>query len=273
MKLWTPTGRIVQGNPLVEQTKGYQGKPLVTKTGNPRVEFFFALAVAKNFPETADFWAKLKELAAQEFPEGQHQWPQFSWKVIDGDVPPHKGKEGFAGNYVIRLNSGFKPQMFTRGGGSPIVDPDQVKPGYYARAYISAKGNGDKTGKPGIYLNPSVVELVGYGEEIQTGVDGRALIGEAPAATVPDGASATPPTPTPPTPPAPTPPAPTPPAPTPPAPTPPAPAPDYLDPFGLVPTEKARGIPLDQWRAQGWSDRQLLRDGIGVPSADDDIPF
>ena len=45
----TPVGRIVAGNLYTPNTKNAEGKPLVDKAGNPRNEFFFAVAIVFSF--------------------------------------------------------------------------------------------------------------------------------------------------------------------------------------------------------------------------------
>jgi len=192
----TPVGRIVQGHPMEAQDKNMSGQPLTDKQGNPRVNYFMGVAFPKTDPAFNEMWAAMQRVAQQNFPGGQWQSPVFSWKYIDGDGTdsqgqPYANREGFAGHHVIRFNSGFAPKCYTAGGASQIVDPQQLKRGYYVRVYASLDGNGQLQ-KPGIYINMNMVELVGYGEEITSGPDGATVFGGAPAAQLPAGASTTP---------------------------------------------------------------------------------
>ena len=188
----TPVGRMVQGDPFVANTKDHEGRPLTDQQGQPRVNYFFAIAIPKTDPGFAELWAKMQAIALAGFPNGESQLPAFAWKVTDGDLPPHNTKEGFPGHYILKCSNGFEPKVYTAGGKDLITSENagQLKRGYYVRAYISIKANGSSL-KPGLYLNPSMVELVGYGPEIVSGPDGAAIFGGTPAA-LPAGASATP---------------------------------------------------------------------------------
>ena len=191
LQMWTPVGRIVQGHPLEVQNTKMNGAPLTDKAGNPRVEYFVAVAVAKIDPAMVQIWQQFQTAAAAGFPGGEATWPTFAWKIIDGDLPQHAQKTGFPGHWVFRCSTGFEIKCYTNGGGSQIVDQAQIKRGYYGRVYLSIRPNGDPV-KPGLFVNPSVFELVGYGEEIASGPDGAALIASAGAAALPPGASSIP---------------------------------------------------------------------------------
>ena len=191
VQLWTPPGRVLQGHPLVGSSTGYQGKVLEDKAGNPRQEYFFSIAVPKNDPGMLQFWQVAQQVAAAGFPGGQSKNQDFAWKIKDGDNPKYAGKEGFAGMYVIGCTTGFAVKCCKDNGNTPITDPAHIKTGYYARAYVTLRPNGDLN-KPGIYINPVVFDLVGYGGEIQSGPDLGQIMAEAPAVTLPAGASATP---------------------------------------------------------------------------------
>lgn len=200
--LLTPVGRMVQGHPMEQQTTDHKGNPLVTKTGpnigKPRVAYFFAIAIPKNDPQWPAFKQQIDAIAQASYPAGEWQRPGFAWKIVDGDstIPNENGgvpanMEGFPGNWVIRCSGGFEPKVYTAGGASQIVDKTQIKRGDYVRAYLSVKSNDQSGSQAGIYLNPNMVEFVGYGQEIVTGPSGEQVFGGAPAA-LPPGASATP---------------------------------------------------------------------------------
>ena len=186
----TPVGRMVQGNPLEIITKNMKGAPLVDKQGNPKVEYFFAIAIAKTDPGLSAITQQAQAVALQSFPGGQSQQPNFSWKMVDGDAPENIAKTGFPGHIVFRCTSGFPITCFTKGGKSVITEKEYIKRGYYIRAIISFAGNGD-TQRPGIYINCRAVEMYAYGEEIAIGPNGEQLFGQGPT-TVPAGASAVP---------------------------------------------------------------------------------
>lgn len=272
------TGRVVQGSVLDIRKVTYNGKPKLDDNGVQAEEYFMALAVPKNDPGMLATQARIEAIASAGFPGGEATWPTFSWKRMDGDVPPHNTKEGFPGHYVYRFRTGrlFPPKAYTKGGESQIIDPRQIRCGYYARVvfYCEPNGNADK---PGVYLNHAIVELVGYGEEINSGPDAAALLGAAGPAAMPAGASAAPvaggapiqppaaqipagsgpnqmyglnggPTP-----------AGRAPAGQPVPPTPITPAPDFLTPPVL--TEKAGGMSYQQMIDAGWTDELLKQHG------------
>ena len=189
VNLVTPVGRLVQGNPFEEVTTNMTGQLLTDKNNNPRVEYFFAIAIPKTDPGFAPMYQQMQGVAAQSWPAGQSNAPGFSWKLIDGDDPAHADKVGFAGCWILRCNGGFAVKVYTT-DGAQVVDPKALKRGDYVRAYVSIKGNGNTT-NPGIYVNPSMVEIIGYGEEIIGGPSAAEVFGGAPA-VMPTGASATP---------------------------------------------------------------------------------
>ena len=265
------TGRLVQGDVFTPQTKNMTGGPLTDLQGNPKVQYFIAVAVEKTDAAMMQTFAQIQQICHAGFPGGESQRPDFAWKIIDGDDPKCAGKAGFAGCMVFRFTSGFPVKAYTKGAASQIVDPNQIKRGYYIRVAFTAAPN-NNAAKPGVYLNLALVELVGYGEEIISGPDAAAVLGVAGAAPMPVGASATPVVGGPPLTPAP---ALTPPGATPafvppvasapltaPAPVPPGaivPAPDFLSP--PVMTAKAAGVSYQQFLDQGWRRELLIEHG------------
>lgn len=203
----TPVGRLIQGDCFDPQTTDSEGKPLLIKNGpnagQPRVDYFMAIAIPKTDAGYAELWATIHGAAKAAFPAmfdatGNCINPKFAFKITDGDsqVPNTKGAKpcdrvGFPGHWVLGFSGGFAPKCYTAGGAELITNPDMLKRGYYVRIYGSVKGNGSQQ-QPGVFLNHSMVELVGYGEEINTGPSGDAVFGAAPAGALPAGASATP---------------------------------------------------------------------------------
>ncbi len=184
----TPVGRMVQGDPFKVRTTNMDGKPLINTKGDPRVEYFFAIAIAKDNLEWPAMLKTIQQEAVVGFPNGQTQLPTFSWKIVDGDAATNKDKDGFPGHWVVRCSSGFQPKIYTKGITAQIVDPEQLKRGYYIRTYLSIRANGSLT-KPGVYINPSMIEVIAYGEEIQSGPDAMQVFGTAPVGALPFGAS------------------------------------------------------------------------------------
>ena len=196
----TPVGRIVEGNLSRGSTTNMQGEPLVYKSGSnkgePRVEFYFMLAIAKNDPGWPAFMALVINEGKTAWPGGQSGLGTFSWKIVDGDGPDHEGKPrssrtGQAGHWLVKFSGSFMPKCFSRGGANEIP-ATEIKPGYFVRVAGNCEGNNNPT-KPGLYMNYSMVELIGYGEEIQSGPDAKEAFGASQPAYTPPGMSATPP--------------------------------------------------------------------------------
>jgi hypothetical protein len=206
-QILTPVGRLVQGDCFEPQTKDSEGKPLLIKNGpnagQPRVDYYMAIAIPKTDAGFQEIWTAIHGVAKMSFPAlfdaaGNCLNPAFAFKMTDGDsqVPNSKNakpcdKEGFPGNWILGFSGGFAPKCYTAGGAELITNPDMLKRGYFVRIYGTVKGNGSQQ-QPGIYLNHSMVEMVGYGEEINSGPSGDAVFGAAPAGALPAGASATP---------------------------------------------------------------------------------
>jgi hypothetical protein len=207
IQILTPVGRIVQGDPFTARETDMQGNPLTIKSGpnagRPRKEWFVALAIPKADPGWPPILAAIHQAARAGFPnlfdaQGNCSNPNFSFKYIDGDsqVAGATGRkpcdnEGFPGHWILKFKSGFEPQCFSKGGESVLTDPASIKRGYYARIAGSVTGNNSPV-RPGVYVNLSMIELCGFGEEIKTGPDGAAVFGGTPAGALPPGASPTP---------------------------------------------------------------------------------
>lgn len=197
-----PVGRMVQGDLYEPNDKDADGNPLRVKNGpnagQPRVEYFLAVAIpkepGKQWWETS-WGAKILQAGQQFFPQHM-QNPEFSWKVVDGDEQRPRGerqvrncdREGFPGNWIVKLASGFAPKTLNANGTEELTQPGAIKCGYYVQVLGNATGN-NSTQRPGLRLNPVGVALSGYGPEIVQRRDfSQAGFGGA----LPAGASATP---------------------------------------------------------------------------------
>lgn len=199
----TPVGRMVQGDPFEAQTKNMKGQPLVTKAGHPTQRYFCAVAFSKVDASFAELYASMVRVARAGFPhlfnaQGQCTHPRFSWKIMDGDGIDDNGRQnstkpGFAGHWVVKFQTSFPPRCFHAGRYQPheqIQDPKAIPCGYYVRIAGAMEPNGD-TDKPGLYMNMSMVELVGGqpSDIIVSGPDASVVFGGAPA-QLPAGVSA-----------------------------------------------------------------------------------
>jgi hypothetical protein len=290
VNITSPVGRIVMGSLYDPSTTDAEGKPLVIKTGpnagQPRVNYFFALAIPKNPGET--HWAQsawgqqIWNTGNLAFPNIA-QSPAFAWKIDDGDsaIPNKKGRkpcdnEGWKGHWIIKLSGGFAPKVYQQEGAGyvQVTQKDFCKPGYFVEVAFSVEGNGSAQ-QPGVYLNHSMVAFRAYGPEIVFGPDvASAGFGQTP---LPAGASLTPAPSAIPMPQAPQGVAPAPLVPNGSAPMPPAavpvvpvipnvhfaqipPAPPT--PVGRRMTGLAQGIAYEAYIAQGWTEAMLVQNGL-----------
>lgn len=170
-------GRIVAGHPAkMRDKKDARTKQTIMKDGVPVKQIYFALAVEKNY-FNAQILPLLQAEARTAFPNGTP--PVFSWKYKDGDTVDGSGKpyalrEGYAGHCVINFTTeGFAPQLFKQemgANGTPVfkqLTADDIKCGYHCAVRVSIKFNGAfSPNTPGIYVNPNMVLLTKYDDEI-----------------------------------------------------------------------------------------------------------
>lgn len=304
VQITTPVGRIVQGSLSIPQTEDMDGNALVVKTGpnagQPKVRYYIGVAIPKTPGKhwAAEAWGQpIWNTGHAGFPQGQASRPDFAWKITDGDseIPNKKGnkpkdKTGFAGHWILNMTTEFPIKCFNSNGTVPM-EPAAIKTGYFVQVALTCAPNNDANRNPGIYLNPQIVAFQAYGEEILFGPDPTAM-GFGQNVQLPAGASATPvgalstgaAPPPPGTPAAPA-------ATTQAAPPPPAaPAPVAVQPHAtIVPapgtiaapppppgapaapaartlqmTPKANGATAEQYRASGWTDDQMVAQGVAV---------
>lgn len=207
-----PPGRVVQGSLYKAQDKDANGAlrvyaPGHAKAGQPKLSWFFAVAIPKNAGE-GGWWqttwgADAFALGQQAWPQGQWQQPTFAWKIEDGDsqVPNKRNRrnantEGMPGHWIINFSSGFAPKICDE-RGQPLLTPDLVKLGYWVEVLGTITSN-ETASNPGIYMNHDHVAFRGIAKEIFQGVDpstvgfGRASLPPGvgvpqPGATMPSG--------------------------------------------------------------------------------------
>lgn len=215
---------------------------------------------------------------------------------------PLNQREGYPGHWIISMSSNFPPTIYDGTNNLlPLPQKDHVKAGDYVQVRVSIEPN--SSAKPGVFINPNMVCFAGFGKRISQGGDptqagfklgvaagaSAAPVGGMPVGTVPAAAPAAPAAPVTPMAPPPVPAAMT----TPPAPavpvTPPAPAPVAAPPVApsaafmpappaapAVPaappsapqrtmTAKAAPYTYEQFKGMGWTDEQLIQNGMMLP--------
>jgi hypothetical protein len=215
IKMLSPVGRIVQGNPLYKSPVMMDdGK--TQKTGNdgqPSFNWWFNVAFDKRDPETWPMICAIKQEAAATFPQLFPQgWnpnatnegcvrSDFAFKIKDGDGvdlngKPHANKEGWAGCYILQISTYAAPVRCYDGlaNNTPITEMEQIHTGKFVRVSLDIKGNGwtgQGNSKPGLFVNPDGCQLVGHGAKITSGPDAATMFAAPVAGYIPPGMSTT----------------------------------------------------------------------------------
>lgn len=290
--------RDAAGKPKINATTGqvdmrYYMLVAYAKTDPAFVPFRAFLAL-----EAKQAWPQFHDAA------GANTNPSFADKVIDGDGRDEKGKpwadrEGFAGHWVLRYGSTFAPKVFEWDpalGAFKETAPGRIKLGDYIKLSGSTQSN-NSAQSPGMYVNPTLIAFDREGDRIvvgpsadqafraPTGAGGAAAPlaaggltmtalagaftyaqmiaqGWTDATLIEKGyATAAPAAPVaPPAPPAP--------ASPPPPPAPPAPPYDgHMQTPAPVMTAKAGATSYQSFRDAGWTDEQLVAQGMMAPAA------
>jgi len=231
MKYTSPIGRIVQGNGLVGNPQFIQNTqtPKLGKNGEQQVNWYVTVAFDKANPKTGEMIAAIQSEAARLFPglfpygyqpaaRADTQPPinaggcirnDFAYKVIDGDGydangKAHALKEGWKGCWILKISTYAGAMRVVNGltANSAITEvgtgPNHIKTGDFVVCCLDISGNGwagDAQSKPGIYMNPDLLQLVGYGDAIISGPNPDEMLKDVAAATggyVPAGMSNTP---------------------------------------------------------------------------------
>ena len=78
------TGRIVQGDRFEARTKDGKGRALTDKQGQPKIEYFVAIAVPKTDAAMLATWAQIQGIAATGFPGGESQRIRLASQIGTG---------------------------------------------------------------------------------------------------------------------------------------------------------------------------------------------
>lgn len=170
--------------------------PKLNQAGEQTNVYSFGLAVPKTGALT-EIWNAMHEEAYKLYPSRQIP-PAFAMKYKDGDNGiddqgrPYNQRTGYTGSIVLSLSTTIMPKYFRWENGSYLQIADGIKCGDYVRVQVNVKAHpAIGAGKPGLYLNQSMVLFLGYGEEIVNTPSGEQVFGTQ-APSLPPGASATP---------------------------------------------------------------------------------
>lgn len=215
IKMLSPVGRIVQGNPLfksaVMEDDGKTQK--IGKDNQPSFNYWFNVAFDKRDPAVWPMICAIKQEAAATFPQLFPQgWnpnapnegcvrPDFAFKIKDGDGTDlngkaHSNKEGWGGCYIVQVSTyAGQPRCYDGlAGNTPITELEDIHTGKFVRVSLDIKGNGwtgQGNSKPGLFVNPDGVQLVGHGAKITSGPDAATMFAEPVAGYIPPGMSTT----------------------------------------------------------------------------------
>lgn len=295
--LYDPSTTDAEGKPLVVKTGPNAGQPRV----NYFFALAIPKGAEPHWAHTP-WGQQIWNVGNQAFPNAaQSPAFAWKIEDGDSQIPNKKGRkpcenEGWRGHWILKFSGGFAPKVYQQEGAGyvQVMQKDFCKPGYFVEVAFSVDGNGSQS-QPGVYINHSMVCFRAYGPEISFGPDvASAGFGQS---ALPAGASMTPPAgaipmpqapaaaPAPlapagsvPTPYAPVPGAPYAPVPGAPAPIPVIPNPQFVQvpppvaapmappPAPAIPvrqmTAAAQGVTYDAYVAAGWSDAQLVQNGL-----------
>lgn len=178
------------------KTKFGSKEPVLDEQGQQVREYGFGLAIPKTSlnSDPDNIWTVLHSEAMKLFPQIP---PGFAMKFKDGDGVDDKGqpfssREGYAGHIVLSCITRIPIQWYIFQNGQNIITNEGIKCGDYVNVQLQVRAHGAiGQGKPGLYVNPLAVQLVGYGKEIVNRPQGNDIFGMSQPA-VPQGASATP---------------------------------------------------------------------------------
>lgn len=182
---YIPGGRFIFGSVSQKQTTDKDGRPL-----EPAKQYYLiCVAVPKLIngapnPELPAAMGAPYQAACNYY--GQHQGilPKiqqgiagpFKFKIDDGDTVMNKDGTGLRwgdagrGCYVFKLRSNFD-NVKTSNAQNIEIAPSECKCGYYVDVSASTSANELLDHNAGVYLNPIVVRVIGYGPEITSSVD------------------------------------------------------------------------------------------------------
>lgn len=206
--LFTPGGRLVMGSLTDKEDKDHDGNVI------PEADraYFFGVAVPKTDPLVGGLIGQLYQMAVTDYQSAPLVLAEinkgltakdFSWKIQDGDAPQYDSKTGalrqtpdyIKGCFIFKFRTQYEFGACDFNGLD--ISRANIKRGDYIAVMFNSSVNGRVDSKAGIYLNPVAIQLLGYGEAIQTGIKastafaGRKIAAPAGATQMPTAAGAT----------------------------------------------------------------------------------
>ena len=203
------SGRLLRGNLALRGKVDKDNKPVMDREDPTKqvMESYIVVGIHKSDPQAAHIRTILTNRARQTYGamitgECTATHPRFAFKIQDGDGvdnngQPNSAKEGYAGHWVLTMNTRIAPKCFNNGQYEPhqqLQSPDDViKLGYYVRVVGSVKDNGvpaqgSGSAVPGLFVSHSFIELIAPGPVITVGVSASDALGKLGAAALPVGA-------------------------------------------------------------------------------------
>jgi len=187
--VWCTGPTVFEGK---QKTDYNTGQAVYGNDGQPVKEYGFGLAVPKLDPATGQNHAEyvkayqsLHGEALSLYPSGQLP-PGFALKYKDGDTDiDQKGnsyadREGYKGHMIISCTTRIPPKFFIFQGGNNVLVNEGIKVGDYVNVQLNIKAHPPVgQGKPGLYVNPSAVQLIRPGKEIINTPSGDQIFGQA----------------------------------------------------------------------------------------------
>lgn len=174
----TPAGRLILGSVYEPKAVERDGVPVLIKSGKNagqvRKDYFFRVAIPKEGEShwrDTEWGAKIWAVGHDAF-GGMADRPQFVWKILDGDSdePTVTGMipvqaEGAEGCWLLSFTGSFAPQIVTFDGSEIIKQEGVVYPGCYVQVGATVVDNASRQ-TPGVYLNYNAVAFTAHGERI-----------------------------------------------------------------------------------------------------------
>lgn len=179
--VWCSGPSIFEGAPKTDYNSG---APILDTMGKPVMEYGFGLAVQKGTENFNAVWRAMHKQAYTLYPDGNIA-PEFAMKFKDGDGispkgKPYADKEGYAGHIVLACTTRLTINGFIHDGQQNVQVNTGIKVGDYVNVQLNIKAHPAKgNGKPGLYLNPSAVQLIQAGKAIVNAPSGDQLFSNA----------------------------------------------------------------------------------------------